>query len=162
GPEVGLVVPANAGTHNPWRTCWCKTPTSLPKPKRRGVWVPACAGTTMNMTSRSRDALRPRFAITFAPKRKRAQRDPQGRARGMPGVRCTRGRTKCGSLPQVHRSQPAFPARWFYGFLRALPGDRALLRPSPLRSVYLLKDLTPASGRQDHTTSPSAITPFVH
>ena len=31
-----------------------------------------------------------------------------------------------------HRSpvDPAFPARWFYGFLRALPGDRAFLSPS--------------------------------
>jgi hypothetical protein len=32
--------------------------------------------------------------------------------------------------PQVRRHQPAFPARWFYGFLRARPGDRALLSPS--------------------------------
>jgi hypothetical protein len=43
----------------------------------------------------------------------------------------------------------------FNGFLRALPGDRAFLPPSPLRSL-LLKSLTPASGCQDHTTSPSA------
>ena len=42
-----------------------------------------------------------------------------------------------------------------YGLLRALPGDRALLPPSSLRSS-LLKNLTPASRRQDHTTSPSA------
>ena len=28
---------------------------------------------------------------------------------------------------------PAFPARWFYGFLRALPGDLALLPPSSAR-----------------------------
>jgi hypothetical protein len=28
---------------------------------------------------------------------------------------------------------PAFPARWFYGFLRALPGDRAFLPPSSTR-----------------------------
>jgi hypothetical protein len=42
-----------------------------------------------------------------------------------------------------------------YDLLRALPGDRALLPPSPLRSL-LLKNLTPASRRQDHTTSPSA------
>jgi hypothetical protein len=28
---------------------------------------------------------------------------------------------------------PAFPARWFYGFLRALPGDRAFLPPSSAR-----------------------------
>jgi hypothetical protein len=42
----------------------------------------------------------------------------------------------------------------FNGFLRALPGDRALLPPSFTRIVP--RDLTPASGRQDHTTSPSA------
>src|SRR6266478_1890071 len=47
------------------------------------------------------------------------------------------------------------PHNGFNGFLRALPGDRAFLPPSPLRSL-LLKNLTPASGRQGHTTSPSA------
>ena len=41
----------------------------------------------------------------------------------------------------------------FNGFLRALPGDRAFLPPS-LRGYP--RNLTPASGRQDHTTSPSA------
>ena len=50
---------------------------------------------------------------------------------------------------------PAFPAQWFYGFLRALPGDRACLSPSPARSSAS-QNLTPASGCQDHTTSPSA------
>src|SRR5258707_6324753 len=52
------------------------------------------------------------------------------------------------------------PRNVFNGFLRALPGDRAFLPPSPLRSL-LLKNLTPASGRQDHTTLPSASAPFV-
>src|SRR6202044_889130 len=47
------------------------------------------------------------------------------------------------------------PRNGFNGFLRNLPGDRALLSPSPPRSL-LLKNLTPASRRQDHTTSPSA------
>src|SRR6266852_7905329 len=55
-------------------------------------------------------------------------------------------------------NHPAFPAQWFYGFLRALPGDRACL--SPL-SALLLADLTPASRRQNHTTSPSAAARFV-
>jgi hypothetical protein len=50
---------------------------------------------------------------------------------------------------------PAFPAQWFYSLFRALLGDRAFLPPSPPRSL-LLRNLTPASGRQDHTTSPSA------
>src|ERR1700744_846347 len=50
---------------------------------------------------------------------------------------------------------PAFPARWFYGFLRALPGDRAFLPPSA-RNAKHCRELTPASRRQDHTTSPPA------
>ena len=54
---------------------------------------------------------------------------------------------------------PAFPAQWFYGFLRALPGDRACLPPSPTDHSV---NLTPASGRQDHTTSPSALALFVN
>src|SRR5215216_7364553 len=51
---------------------------------------------------------------------------------------------------------PTSPAQWLYGLLRALPGERALLPPSPLRSL-LLKNLAPASRRQDHTTSPYAL-----
>jgi hypothetical protein len=46
----------------------------------------------------------------------------------------------------------------FNGVLRALPGDRALLPPS---SVGRTTNLTPASGRQNHTTFPSAIALFV-
>jgi hypothetical protein len=65
---------------------------------------------------------------------------------------------------------PGIPARnGFNGFLRALPGDRALLPPSsadlvlsaPGRADLTSANLTPASGRQDHTTSPSAATSFV-
>ena len=46
------------------------------------------------------------------------------------------------------------PRNGFNGFLRALPGDRACLPPSP--AELSSANLTPASGRQDHTTSPSA------
>src|SRR5205085_12518912 len=45
---------------------------------------------------------------------------------------------------------------WLYGLYRALPGGAGLLSPSSLRSL-LLKNLTPASRRQDHTTSPYAL-----
>src|SRR5260221_14735215 len=55
-------------------------------------------------------------------------------------------------------NHPAFPAQWFYGLLRALPGDQACLTPSPAR---LLADLTPASGRQNDTTWPYASASFV-
>jgi hypothetical protein len=40
-----------------------------------------------------------------------------------------------------------------------LSGDRALLSPSPVQSVSFVTELTPASRRQDHTTSPSAEPP---
>src|SRR5258707_3836205 len=53
---------------------------------------------------------------------------------------------------------PAFPAQWFYGLLRALPGYQAGLTPSP---ALLLADLTPASGRQNDTTWPYASASFV-
>src|SRR5260221_10401758 len=65
---------------------------------------------------------------------------------------------------------PDVPARnGFNGFLRALLGDRAVLPPSPT-DMFLSKpgwadsnsaNLTPASGRQDHTTSPYATTSLV-
>src|SRR6476620_4750522 len=55
-------------------------------------------------------------------------------------------------------NHPAFPAQWFYGLLRALPGDHACLTPSP---ALLLADLTPASGRQNDTTWPYAAASFV-
>src|SRR6476646_4792846 len=55
-------------------------------------------------------------------------------------------------------NHPAFPAQWFYGVLRDLPGDQACLTPSP---ALLLADLTPASGRQNDTTWPYASASFV-
>ena len=55
---------------------------------------------------------------------------------------------------QVSGGSPTSPAQWLYGLLRALPGERALLPPSLAdRSA----SLTPASRRQDHTTSPYAL-----
>jgi hypothetical protein len=63
--------------------------------------------------------------------------------------------------PQVRRNDPAFPARWFYGFLRALPGDRALLSPSQATMRSIVANLTSASGYQDHTTSPFAASSLV-
>src|SRR6476661_3745691 len=81
----------------------------------------------------------------------------------MPDARCVRSRA-CGveSTRVSHHGHTGntrhSPRNGFNGFLRALPGDRALLPPSP---ALLLADLTPASGRQDHTTSPSASAPFV-
>jgi hypothetical protein len=50
----------------------------------------------------------------------------------------------------------------FNGFLRARPGDRALLSPSPMQCESTVTSLISASGYQAHTTSPSAPAPFVN
>jgi hypothetical protein len=54
---------------------------------------------------------------------------------------------------------PAFPAQWLCGLFRALPRNRAFLLLSPRGSQP--RDLTSASGGQDHTTSPHVSAPFV-
>jgi hypothetical protein len=81
----------------------------------------------------------------------------------MPGARRTRSLVCKGrkhtSSHHGYAGSPGIPARnGFNGFLRALPGDRACLPPSPTDHSA---NLTPASGRQDHTTSPSAGSAFV-
>ena len=74
-------------------------------------------------TSRSRGALRPRFASSFALLENQ-------RAQGRPGACCTRGLACDLRKQNVHTSIqgsgsiPAFPAQWLYGLLRALPGER--------------------------------------
>jgi hypothetical protein len=90
---------------------------------------------------------------------------PPKRAWGTPGARCTRS-LACES--KKHTSivttgppdSPGVPTHnGFNGLFRALPGDRAFLSPSPAEMNSA--DLTPASRRQDHTTSPSASARFV-
>jgi len=63
---------------------------------------------------------------------------------------------------------PAFPARWFYGLCRALPGVPGFLATVAcpacrVRRADIAKSagLIPASGDQDHTISPSALAPLV-
>ena len=67
------------------------------------------------------------------------------RAQGKPGADCTRGpvcKISTGEGTRAYRFNgiiPAFPARWFYGLLRALPGDRLFCHRHPLRSLLLAK-----------------------
>jgi len=116
--------------------------------------------------SRSRGAMRPRFCVYLSP------------LEGVGNAGCPLHPRPRVHLVVVERTRvttstpesPDVPARnGFNGFLRALPGDRALLPPSPA-DMFLSKpgwadlnsaNLTPASGRQDHTTSPYAATSFV-
>jgi len=54
---------------------------------------------------------------------------------------------------QVTPETSGIPRAMVYGLFRNLPGDRAFLSPS---LADIAANLTPASRRQDHTTSPSA------
>src|SRR6476646_2304936 len=79
----------------------------------------------------------------------------------MPGARCARSlgaerKRHPSVVTTVTPERPGIPAQWFYGLLRDLPGDQACLTPS---SALLIADLTPASGRQNHTTWPYASRP---
>ena len=81
----------------------------------------------------------------------------------MPGARCARSRACSVKNTRVsHHGHTGItrhsPRNGFNGFLRALPGDRACLPPS---STDCSANLTPASGRQDHTPSPSTAATFV-
>jgi hypothetical protein len=76
------------------------------------------------------------------------------RVRAAPAVSCAKVRNKnahehTGSAEAIRHSL----RNGFNSLYRALPGDRAFLPPSPALSSA---NLTPASGRQDHTSSPSA------
>src|SRR5665811_1651467 len=87
-----------------------------------------------DMRSRSRGAMRPRFASTspsFANRGRRESRVPIA-----PAV----VRTRSARVDhRFNRIVPAFPARMVYGLLRALPGDRAFLPPSPCGLTIHLK-----------------------
>ncbi len=96
--------------------------------------------------------------VIFATSRKK-------KVQGMPDARCTRGLVCHGSQDCAHehtgqRRQSDIPCAMALRLISALPGDRLFCHRRSSRSL-LLENLTPAPGRQDHTTSPYASVPFV-
>ena len=76
------------------------------------------------MTSRSRGAIRPRFAQKF-----HAQESEGAGNAGCalhPRSRVQNGRRKRTRAYRFSGGTPTFPAQWFYGLLRDLPGDQDL------------------------------------
>jgi hypothetical protein len=96
---------------------------------------------------------RARAVQKMSPSENRGRRE--SRVPAAPAASCAKCRKHTSSSPQVHRDTRPSLRNGFNGFFRALPGDRAFLPPSLARIAP--RNLTPASGRQDHTTSPSAI-----
>ena len=93
----------------------------------------------------------------------------------MPGACCTRGLV-CNGYKEVRtrayrysRSTPAFPAQWFDGLCRALPGAEFLLASvaaglmtQPIRLDRMRhRQFGTSHGCQDHTVLPYASAPYV-
>ena len=87
-----------------------------------------------------------------SPSSKRGRREC--RAPDAPAAACAGVVVERTRVSQVTPETPGIPRAMVYGLFRALPGDRAFLSPSPAEMAPA--NLTPASRRQDHTTSPSA------
>jgi hypothetical protein len=73
-----------------------------------------------------------------------------------PAVSCARWSRKRTRAYRSHRNHPALPAQWFYGLYRALPGAPGVLATVAPERLSLPRNLTPASGCQDHTILPYA------
>jgi hypothetical protein len=93
-----------------------------------------------------------RALLRFSPSNKRAQ--------GKPDARCTRG-LACDCYWQKRTrayrfsgGNPAFPAQWFYGLFRDLPGEASSF--ATVTSRIISAKLGASVGRQNHATSPSA------
>jgi len=72
---------------------------------------------------------RPSFCCPFRPHR-------EERAQGRPGAGWHPGSARGKRTRGDHRwcrDIPAFPAQWFYGLWRALPGERCTIAPVALR-----------------------------
>ena len=103
---------------------------------------------------RSRGARRPGNTSNLSLRRQRAQ--------GRPGTGwCPWSACRKKSTRQNHRlsrGYPAFPAQWFYGLYVLFPVTGLFCHR---HSWIVPTNLAPASGRQNHTISPSAIASFV-
>jgi hypothetical protein len=157
--------PAKAG-YPVRRSSWARSLTS------RSTGSPAFAGddgcgVIWLTTSRSRRAFRASFALTFRPPQSEGAVLPQEGSRecrtlGASAAACavvesTRV-SHHGHAGNVRHS----PRNGFNGFLRALPGDRALLPPSPRRYTATLDASVGASGPHDFAVRKGALSSGAH
>ena len=105
--------------------------------------------------SRSRRAIRARFAKNVPPSETRGRREC--RARDAPAASCVKKQTH-ELVTTVTPERPGIPRAMVLRLTSRSPRRSGLLSPS---SALLLTDLTPASGHQNHTTSPYAAARFV-
>jgi hypothetical protein len=98
-------------------------------------------------------ACSPELCFVVSPSNERGRREDRVPA-GTRGPLCEIVVTRLHSGIQVKPKHPAFPAQWFYGLCRALPGERCTIAPVALR----MADARARSGR-DITATLGAQTP---
>ena len=142
-------------------------------PRKRKMDCFAALAMTANRSSKYTTSLSRREApeslhLSFAPGENRGR--GECRVPAAPAASCALCSSRSARVTTSTPESPGIPARnGFNGVCRALPGDRALLPPSsceygmsaPGRADMPPQNLTPASGRQDHTIWPSATTSLV-
>src|SRR3979490_2460258 len=114
---------------------------------------------TADIVSRSRDALRPRFASYFRDlSKKRGRREC--RMRAAPEVPCAMGRRV---RARAYRAAEAIRHSLRNGFTayNVLSPENGSFASVGTQGHEPPGNLTPAPRRQDHTSSPYALAPFV-
>jgi|SRR5579883_30158 len=97
----------------------------------------------------SRHAM-PEFCLSFSSRPSRGRRESRVRKRAH-SLACKMEEARKFSHHRYARNIRPSLREWFYGLLRALPGDRALLSPSPARSPRKLDISVEMSGPHDFT-----------
>jgi len=123
------------------------------RPGRRG-------GKFLLHFSKSRSDASLRSRGMFCPRSAKYSSLLDNRAQGRPGARCTRGlvcklhNKKTHTSIQVQRKHSGLPRAMVLRLISRSPWRPGFL--ATIASRNNPQDLTPASGRRDHTTSPSA------
>src|ERR1700688_2749243 len=86
--------------------------------------------------------------------RKTPRERRESRMRAAPSVSSAKENRKRTRAYRFSGGNPAFPARWVTAYSALSPVTGLSCHRHP-RKVLLFANLTPASGRQDHTASPS-------
>ena len=116
------------------------------------------------MGSHPRGSLRPSFALVASPSNERGRREDRVPA-GTRGPLCEIVVNKIAQQHTGEAQHTAFPAQWFYGLCRALPGERCTIAPVALRMAdacarsgnpHHRNAWRTDPGRQDHTILPYA------
>ena len=109
---------------------------------------------TVDTRSRSRDALRPRFAGNSSPSMVRGRRED--RVRAAPAVSCAMCTKSAHTSIQVQRRASGLPCAMALRLIACSPRRTALLPPLRPEKQLPPGALTPAPRRQDHTSLPYA------